>query len=54
SLLATVLAMRLAGATINTMTLGGMAIALGALVDDAIIALIPEQPLYFSGSTAQD
>ncbi|HWS14130.1 MAG TPA: efflux RND transporter permease subunit, partial [Rhodocyclaceae bacterium] len=39
SLLATVLAMRLAGATINTMTLGGMAIALGALVDDAIIVV---------------
>jgi CzcA family heavy metal efflux pump len=39
SLLATVLAMKLAGATINTMTLGGMAIALGALVDDAIIVV---------------
>jgi multidrug efflux pump subunit AcrB len=25
------------GATLNTMTLGGMAIAVGALVDDAII-----------------
>jgi CzcA family heavy metal efflux pump len=37
SLLAAVLAMKAFGATINTMTLGGMAIAVGALVDDAII-----------------
>lgn len=39
SLLAAVLAMKMMGATINTMTLGGMAIALGALVDDAIIVV---------------
>ena len=37
SLVTAVLAMRAFGGTINTMTLGGMAIAVGALVDDAII-----------------
>jgi CzcA family heavy metal efflux pump len=37
SLLVAVLSLKLFGATINTMTLGGMAIAIGALVDDAII-----------------
>jgi CzcA family heavy metal efflux pump len=37
SLLTAVLALQLLGASINTMTLGGMAIAVGALVDDAII-----------------
>lgn len=37
SLLATILVMRGFGLNINTMSLGGMAIAIGALVDDAII-----------------
>jgi len=37
SLLVAVLTLKLFDATINTMTLGGMAIAIGALVDDAII-----------------
>ncbi|MFW6201259.1 MAG: efflux RND transporter permease subunit, partial [Gemmatimonadota bacterium] len=37
SLAAAFLVMRLFGVTVNTMTLGGLAIAIGALVDDAII-----------------
>lgn len=39
SLVAAVTAMKVFGASINTMTLGGMAIAVGALVDDAIIGV---------------
>ncbi len=37
SLLVAVVILRVLGGTINTMTLGGLAIALGAVVDDAII-----------------
>ena len=37
SLLMSVIVLKLLGYTINTMSLGGMAIAIGALVDDAII-----------------
>lgn len=37
SLIASVLTLRLLGYTLNTMSLGGMAIAIGSIVDDAII-----------------
>ncbi|NLI87654.1 MAG: efflux RND transporter permease subunit [Bacteroidales bacterium] len=37
SLLGTIVALKAFGLTINTMSLGGMAIAIGSLVDDAII-----------------
>lgn len=37
SLLVSILALKFMGLTINTMSLGGMAIAIGSLVDDAIV-----------------
>jgi CzcA family heavy metal efflux pump len=37
SLLGAILVMKILGMTINTMSLGGMAIAIGSLVDDAVI-----------------
>ncbi len=37
SIIVTILTLKLLGLTINTMSLGGMAIAIGSLVDDAII-----------------
>ncbi len=37
SLLVSIIALKLMGLTINTMSIGGMAIAIGSLVDDAIV-----------------
>lgn len=39
SILITALAFKLMGLSINTMTLGGLAIAIGALVDDAVVGM---------------
>ena len=52
SLSAAVIALAQAGQTLNTMTLGGLAVALGVLVDDAIIDL--ENILRRLGGTAGD
>ena len=37
SLLVTLLVLKLMGLTVNTMSVGGMAIAIGSLVDDAMV-----------------
>ena len=39
SLLVSIITLKLLGLTINTMSLGGMAIAIGSLVDDAVIVV---------------
>jgi len=39
SILTAIIALKLAGQTINTMTLGGIALAVGMLVDDATVAI---------------
>ena len=39
SVVSAIIAVNMVGGTINTMTLGGLAIALGVLVDDAIIVV---------------
>ena len=37
ALLVSILVLKIMGLTINTMSIGGMAIAIGSLVDDAIV-----------------
>ena len=43
SILTTIISLKLAGQTINIMTLGGLALAVGMLVDDATVEVEPNK-----------